>query len=100
MDKKVKTARTAETPSQDAKHKPIDTVRIGDVSGSIWGRDVTVQGQPRTFYSASFERQYRTRDGGFGYSKSFDADTFGTLIAVIEKTDEYIKRLLKAQDAQ
>ena len=101
MDKKVNkdAGKTPEVPSQDAKRRPIETVRIGDVSGSVWAREATVQGQPKTLYSASWERSYRTRDGGYGYTKSFDPESFGALIAVIEKTDEYIKRLLKAQEA-
>lgn len=78
---------------QDAKRGPVHTIRIGEVSASVWSREHVVQGQPRTFYSATFERSYKTRDGAWGYSRSFDPDSFGHLISVIQKADEHITGL-------
>jgi hypothetical protein len=92
-------AKEAAAASQDAKRRPIQTIRIGDVSASVWSREHVIQGQPRIFYSATFERSFKTRDGGYGYSKSFDPDSLGALVAVIQRTDEYLQGLLSRQDA-
>lgn len=86
-------ATNAATAPQDAQRKPIQTVRIGDVSASIWSRDHQVRGELRTFYSVTLERSFRDRDGAYRYTKSFDPDSLGSLVAVIQKADEYLQRL-------
>lgn len=86
-------AQDAASASTDAKRKPIQTVRIGDVSASIWARDHQVRGAMRTFYSVTLERSFRDRDGAYRYTKSFDPDSLGTLVGVIQKADEYLRQL-------
>ena len=87
---------------QDAKRRPIESIRIGDVSASIWARQHQVRGELKTFYSLTLERSYRDRTGAFQFTKSFDPDSLGSLVAVIQKADEYFHRLeqtLAEQDA-
>ena len=52
--------------------RPIQSIRIGDVSASVWSREFAVQGQMRTFRSVTFERSYKDRDGSWKYTKTFD----------------------------
>src|SRR5689334_300709 len=92
-------AAEAATASQNAKPKPTQTFRVEDVSCSIWAREYTVQGKLRTFYSCTFERSYKARDGGYRYTKSFDLDSLGKLVAVAQKAAEYLHGLIGAQDA-
>lgn len=92
---------SAETvASPDAKRKPIQTFREGDVSVSIWAREFTVQGQPRTFYSCTFERSYRDRDGAWRYTNSIDLDSLGRLVALAQRADEYLRGLAETPDTR
>jgi len=90
-------AEAAATSSQqtvsETKRGPVETVRIGDVSASIWKREVQIRGEARVFYSVTLERSFRDRDGTYRYSKSFDPDSLGTLLGVIQKADEYLQGL-------
>ena len=72
---KRKDASRKEAPApQDAKRKPATTLRMGDVSASVWTRDREVQGQTTRYYSVTFERSYKDGTGKFCYTKSFDPD--------------------------
>lgn len=99
--KNKKVPAKAEAPaSQEAKRVPVQTFREGDVSVSIWGREATIQGQRRTFFSCTFERSYKDRDGTWKYTKSFDADGLGKLVAVAQRADEYLRGLMEPQDTR
>lgn len=52
-----------------------------------------VRGQMMTFYSITCERSYRDNTGQYRYTKTFDADSLGNLVAVIQKASEYIHSL-------
>ena len=78
---------------QDEKRRPVDTIRIGDVSCSIWKREAQMQGALRRFYSCTFERSYKDRDGSYKYTKTFDRDSLGSLVAVIQKTEDRLGEL-------
>ena len=92
----------AATPQQPAseKRRPIESIRIGDVSASIWSRLHQVRGELKTFYSLTLERSFRDRTGSYQYTKSFDPDSLGSLVAVIQKADEYFQRLRQTIDEQ
>src|SRR2546425_577859 len=79
--------------AQEAKRRPIQTLREGDVSASIRAREVQSQGKPVTFCSVSFERSYRDRAGTWKYTKNFDASDLGALVAVAQRAAEYIESL-------
>jgi hypothetical protein len=55
-----------------------------------------------TFYSVSLERSYRDAAGQYRYTRNFDGECLGRLVAVIQKAAEYIQRLISKpeQDAR
>ena len=86
-------AKDAATVPQEAKRRPIKTLRVGDCSASIWARMFMAQGQPKPFYSVTLERSYKDRDGGWKYTKSFDTDSLGQVMALCQQADEVIREL-------
>ena len=58
----------APASQQDAKRRPVQHWREDDVSVSIWSREFMVRGEARTFYSCTFERSYKDRDGAWRYT--------------------------------
>jgi hypothetical protein len=76
---------------QDAKRRPIHTIRLDDLSASIWAREGVVQGQPRTFYSVTLERSYKDRDGSWKYTKTFDVGSLGKVVTLCHQASEYIE---------
>ena len=88
-------AKEAAPAPQDAKRKPVRTIRVDDCSVSIWAREAVVKGEPKTFYSVTLERSYKDRDGGWKYTRSFDADSLGTVVALCQQASEAISALQK-----
>lgn len=82
-----------------AKRLPVKTIRVGDCSASIWARDVIARGEPRTFYSVTLERSYKDGEGAWKYSKSFDADSLGSVVALCQQAGEAIALLEEREDA-
>ena len=91
-------APSATQSSPDAKKKPATTIRVDDCSASIWARERVVQGKPHILYSVTFERSYKDRDGGWKYTRSFDADSVGKVVSLCEQVTETIDNLM-LQDA-
>jgi hypothetical protein len=60
---------------------------------SLFARDRQVQGQPRTFYSASFSRSYKDASGTWKYTKNFDIEDLGKIVALCHQASEYIDGL-------
>jgi hypothetical protein len=90
-------APTAAGPAvPEAQRRPLQTVRVGDCSASIWSRDHLVRGERRTFYSVTLERSYRDRNGAYRYTKSFDPDSLGALVSALQRADEYLHGLQEA----
>jgi hypothetical protein len=90
----MKPEGTAATDAASAaKRLPIKTLRTGDCSASIWSREFTARGEPRVFYSVSFERSYKDRDGAWKYTKSFDADSLGAVVGLCQQASEFIAEL-------
>lgn len=83
----------AATAAPDAKRRPIKMIRVGDCSASIWSREYAVQGSPRVFYSVTLERSYKDRDGAWKYTRSFDAESLGSVMALCQQAGEYINGL-------
>jgi hypothetical protein len=79
--------------SAEPNRGPVRTVRVNDVSASIWSREVTVKGVLKTFHSVSFERSYKTNDGEYKYSRSFDPETLPRLIEAIHQVEAAMKEL-------
>ena len=102
MSKKNKDVAGAERPAEqpaeagaspEAKRRPIQTFRVEDVSASVWSREFVVQGQPRTFYSVTFERSYKDAQGTYRYTKSFDLESLGKVVTVAQQAAEFIHGL-------
>ena len=91
-------ATTAANATQEAARKPVTTIRVEDVSCSIWAREHLVQGKPKVFYSCTIERSYKDRDGRWRYTKSLDPDSLGQVVAVCQQASETISGLMQ-QDA-
>src|SRR3954462_1510798 len=91
--RKVAPAAATAAVSQEAKRRPCRTLRIEDCSASIWSRDITVQGETRTFYSVTLERSYKDRDGSWKYTKTFDADSLGRVVSLCQQASEIIRGL-------
>ena len=97
-NKDVAVTKTAEQPvatdaanaSQDAGRKPVATIRGNDCSASIWAREYLDQGVPKVFYSISFERSYKDRDGRWRYTRSFDRDSLGSIVSLCQQASESI----------
>lgn len=91
------TAATDAAPA--AKRLPVKSFRVGDCSASIWAREFVAQGQPRVFYSVTLERSYKDRDGAWKYTKSFDLDSLGSVVALCQQASEAITALQEREDA-
>jgi hypothetical protein len=79
------------------KRGPVEIIREGDCSASIWARDYVVQGQPKRFYSVTLERSYKDRDGAWKYTKSLDPESLGKVVSLCQQASERIRDL--QQDA-
>ncbi|MFO0935749.1 MAG: hypothetical protein U0798_04425 [Gemmataceae bacterium] len=75
------------------------TLWSGDVGASIWSRLVTVKGEPITYYSVSFERSYRDRDGNRKYSKSFDMEHQPKVMEVSKMAHDRLFDISKSPEA-
>ena len=96
-DTKSENTPAMETAAKDAapaiKRQPIKTIRIDDCSVSIWAREAIVRGQASTYFSLSFERSYKDRDGSYKYVKSFDPDCLGKIVTLCQQASEAIETL-------
>lgn len=85
-----------ETIAKDAvaaiKRQPIKTLRVDDCSASIWARDTVIRGESLRFFSVSFERSYKAKDG-WKYTKSFDAESLGKIVTLCQQASEAIETL-------
>lgn len=86
-------ANSAAPAPQDAKRRPIQCFRIDDVSASVWSREFVIQGQPRTFWSVTFERSYKDAHGTYRWTKSFDFESLGRVVTVAQQAAEFIHGL-------
>jgi hypothetical protein len=98
VDKPEGTAPKEEAQSASEKRRPMQTFRENDVSASVWARQHMIRGQLMTFYSVSLERSYRDAAGQYRYTRNFDGECLGRLVAVIQKAAEYIHRLISTPE--
>ena len=97
--KKAPAAKDAAPASQDAKRKPVDTIRVDDCSATIWPRTVMIKGEQKVFYSVTLERSYKDRDGAWKYTRSFDADSLGKIVSLCQQASETISGLTQKESA-
>ena len=77
---------------------PVKVFRMDDVSASVFARERQVQGETRTFYSVTFSRSYKDAAGQRRYTKWFDVDDLGRVVAVAQQASEYIHSLSDEPD--
>ena len=87
-EKEVKDAgpQTAPAAPQEAKRGPVKVCRVDDVSAAVFAREF----KGRRFFSVSFTRSFKDRDGTWRYTKNFDADDLGRLVTVAQQASEWI----------
>ena len=96
LKRKESQPQDAAPATQDAKRRPIHTIRLEDCSASIWARESVVRGKPQIFYSVTLERSYKDRDGSWKYTKTFDAGSLGTVVTLCQQASEYIEHQQEA----
>jgi hypothetical protein len=82
--------RAAPAAPAAEKRRPLTTLRQGDVSASVWAREHQVRGEMTRFYSVTFERSYKDSTGKYCYTRSFNPDDLGALMALCQQASEYI----------
>lgn len=92
METKQKPAPAKEprtvAPTEE-RRVPIHVFRIDDVSASVFSRAYN----DRTFYSVSFSRSYKSASGEWRYTKNFDREDLGKIVALCQQASEHIDRL-------
>ncbi len=82
MDQKKKTT------SSEA-NKPVKTFRIDDVHFSVF----CCENNGRDYYSLSFTRGYKAGSGELKFSRSFNPEDLGKLVAVAQRASEHLTAL-------
>lgn len=84
---------SAASSAAPAARRPLRTLRIEDCSASIWARDFLIRGQPKTFFTTTFERSYKDRNGSLKYTKSFDPESLGKVARLCQQTADVLREL-------
>lgn len=92
MENFKKKTKDVPAPADSASHSsgPVKVLRMDDVSASVFARSTVVQGEPVTFHSVSFSRSYRDAKGERKYSKNFDPEDLGKVMALAKQASEFI----------
>jgi hypothetical protein len=77
--------------ASDEKRAPVKVIVQDNVSASIFARQRVIQGTPRTFHSVSFTRSYKDAAGVYRYTKYFDRDDLGRVMAVAQQANDWIR---------
>jgi len=89
----VSGTKPEEPASPDAKRRPLKTFTMGDVHASLWARDHVVKGQPRRYFSISFERSYRNSNGKMAYSRSMNPGDLWAVMSLCQQASDYINEV-------
>jgi hypothetical protein len=81
--------KPSEKLQEAANQPPVDKIRIGMISASIWERS-TEKGQ---FYSVSFERRYKDAAGQYQTAHNYDTRDLLTLAKVADLAHTRIMEL-------
>jgi hypothetical protein len=97
MDNKAKKKASLGEATGES-NAPVKVFRQDDVSASVFGRDRQVQGETRTFYSVTFSRSYKDSAGQWRYTKWFDLEDLGKIVALAQQASEFIHGLLNTSN--
>lgn len=89
------TTKTKKPKASEPAAPPVAKVRVGLITASLWKRD-TERG---AFYSATFERRYRTEGGEWRSTRSFGETDLLALAKTVDLAYDAI-RALKDSDAE
>lgn len=92
-------ATDATTASHEEKRKPVARLAIEDCSASVWAREHVSAGRSRTYYSVSFERSYKSRDGVWKYTRSFDPESLGKVVQLCQQASEAVAGMMQKDAA-
>src|SRR4051812_40099679 len=84
--------KTAEAAPK-AKKLPIKTIRVDDVSCSIFSHERERNGVKTLNYSCGFSRSYKDRDGTWKHTPWFGLDELGALVSCAQQAHEYVAAL-------
>jgi hypothetical protein len=84
--------RTAEAATK-AKKLPIKTIRVDDVSCSIFTHERERNGVATVNYSFGFSRSYKDRDGTWKHTAWFGVEELGALVSCAQQAHEYVTAL-------
>ena len=88
------TNNTTNSEATNAPNQPpVAKLRIGSITGSVWQR-THAEG---TFYSVSFERRYRDKDGQWHSSQSYNADD---LLVLAKLADQAHSKILELRSGE
>jgi hypothetical protein len=76
-----------------AKKLPIKTIRVDDVSCSIFSHERERNGSVSVNYSCGFSRSYKDRDGTWKHTPWFGFDELGAIVSCAQQAHEYIVAL-------
>ncbi|MCY3759017.1 MAG: hypothetical protein OXG96_14955 [Acidobacteria bacterium] len=79
----------------DKSHRPIDRLRIGGITASIW-ENQGANGDAK-FYTARIERRYQDGDGNWKTTQSFGRNH---LLAVAKLADQAHTRILALEQQE
>lgn len=82
-------AKDAATASTDTKRRPVKVFVVEDVAASIFAREYN----GRVYHGVSFTRWYKDSKGERRYTKSFDVEDLGKVIAVAQQASEWLHGL-------
>jgi hypothetical protein len=73
-----------------AKKLPVKTIRVDDVSCSVFAHEKERNGVLTVNYSCGFSRSYKDRDGTWKHTPWFGLDELGPLVTCAQQAHEYI----------
>lgn len=76
-----------------AKKLPIKTIRVDDVSCSIFAHERERGGVTTVNYSFGFSRSYKDRDGTWRHTPWFGLDDLGAVVSCAQQAHEYVTSL-------
>jgi hypothetical protein len=87
----TKTATAAQ--ANEPANPPVAKIRVGLITASIWGR----QTEKGRFFAVSFERRYKTQQGEWQTSHSYDP---GDLLELAKAADLAHTKILELRAAE
>lgn len=93
METNNKSKDTTKAEAESPAIAPVKVCLIGDVSASVFAREVNTKSGPRTFHSVSFSRSFIDSKGVRRYVKTFNVEDLGTVVQVAQQADQFIRSL-------